>query len=332
MRLGNLQLSSPLILAPLAGITDYPFRKIAREEGCGLTFTGMLSAEGLLRKGVPFLRIREDEHPISVQLFGSNPEVLAEAARVAEAMGADVVDINMGCPAEQVIQTGAGVHLMRFPAKVSRILVRVRKEVRCPLTIKIRSGWDMGHINAVEISNIAEDCGVDAISVHPRTKVQKFHGQADWRLIAEVKRAVRIPVIGNGDVTTPALAKKVMEETGCDGVMIGRGALGNPWVFRSGNTDPLDEIFFAFPSAKEKQRIIAHHFSLLQNHYGERGAVQKIRRHLMWYSKGLPFSASFRSKLSDLDEREMLLEKIISYFNFIQKEDSCPLLKSRGQR
>jgi tRNA-dihydrouridine synthase B len=332
MRLGNLQLNHFLVLAPLAGITDYPFRKIARGEGCGLTFTGMLSAEGLLRKGVPFLSIGKDEHPISVQLFGSNPEVLAEAARVAEGMGADVIDINLGCPAEQVIQTGAGVHLMRFPTKVSRILIKVRKEVRCPLTIKIRSGWDMEHINAIEISNIAEDCGVDAISVHPRTKVQKFHGQADWRLIAEVKRAVRIPVIGNGDVTTPVLAKRMMEETGCDGVMIGRGALGNPWIFRPGNADLLNEKSFAFPSVKEKQRIIAYHFSLLQNHYGERGAVQKIRRHLVWYSKGLPFSASFRFKLSDLEEREMLFEEITSYFNFIQKEDSCPLLKSPGQR
>jgi tRNA-dihydrouridine synthase B len=332
MKLGNLQLSSPLVLAPLAGITDYPFRKIAREERCGLTFTGMLSAEGLLRKGVPFLSIGEDEHPISVQLFGSIPEVLAEAAQVAEGIGADVVDINMGCPAEQVIQTGAGVHLMRFPAKVSRILVGVRKKVRCPLTIKIRSGWDMEHMNAVEISNIAEDCGVDAISVHPRTKVQRFHGRADWRIITEVKRTVRIPVIGNGDVTTPVLAKRMMEETGCDGVMVGRGALGNPWIFRFGNAHLLNEKSFVFPSLKERQKIIAHHFSLLQNRYGERGAVQKIRRHLVWYTKGLPFSASLRLKLSALKEKEKLFEEITSYFNFIQKEDSCPLLKSPGQR
>jgi len=316
MRLGTLQLNSRSILAPLAGITDYPFRKIAREEGCGLSFTGMVSAEGLLRKGESFIEIGKDECPISVQLFGSNPELLAEAARVAERVGANAVDINMGCPVDQVVKTGAGVDLMRFPEKVRRILTEVRKEVRCPITIKIRSGWDMKHINAVEISKIAEDCGIDAISVHPRTGVQRFHGRADWSVIAEVKRAVRIPVIGNGDVTTPVLAKKMVEETGCDGVMIGRGALGNPWIFGEGG-------LVSFPLPDERQRVIEHHFSLLQNHYGEKGAVQRIRRHLIWYTKGLPFSASFRLKLSGLKEKEAMFESMISYFDLIKKEDSC---------
>lgn len=316
MRLGNLQLNSSTILAPLAGITDYPFRKIAREEGCGLSFTGMVSAEGLLRKGESFIEIGKDECPISVQLFGSNPELLAEAARVAEGVGANAVDINMGCPVDQVVKTGAGVDLMRFPEKVRKILTEVRKEVRCPLTIKIRSGWDMKHINAVEISKIAEDCGIDAISVHPRTGVQRFRGRADWSVIAEVKGAVRIPVIGNGDVTTPVFAKKMVEETGCDAVMIGRGALGNPWIFGEGGS-----VFL--PPPDERQRVIEHHFCLLQNHYGEKGAVQRIRRHLIWYTKGLPLSASFRYKLSGLKEKEAMLESINSYFDLIKKEESC---------
>jgi len=326
MRLGDLQLNHFLILAPMAGITDYPFRRIAKAKGCGLTFTGMVSAEGLLRKGESFLRIEEDEHPVSVQLFGSNPDVLAEAAEMAEGMGADVIDINMGCPADQVIESGGGVDLMRFPEKVKRILAEVRKGVRCPITIKIRSGWDSDHINAVDISKIAEDCGVDAISIHPRTKVQEFHGRADWSLIGEVKRTVRIPVIGNGDVTTPVLAKRMMEETGCDGVMIGRGSLGNPWIFCE--TGPA-----AFPSLKERQKVMMVHFSLLESHDGEREATKKIKRHVAWYTKGFPSSASFRLKLSGLKEKEALFGAIESYFALIERRDPClsfPLAADRS--
>jgi tRNA-dihydrouridine synthase B len=315
VKIGNLQLSGPLVLAPMAGITDYPFRRIAKDKGCGLTYTWMVSAEGLLRKGKSFLRIEKDEHPVSVQLFGSNPKVLAEAAKRVEEVGADAIDINMGCPVRQVIETGAGVDLMRFPEKVKEILVQVRKEVKVPLTIKIRSGWDKEHINAVGISKIAEGCGVDAISLHPRTKDQGFHGQADWHLIEEVKRAVNIPVIGNGDVTTPFLAKRMMEETGCDGVMIGRGALGNPWIFRQKSSDFSAERSIFLPPLEERERVIEHHFLLLQKHDGEKGAMKKIRKHIAWYTKGLPSSASFRSKLFGLKEKDALFEAIKCYFD-----------------
>lgn len=332
MKIGNLQLSGPLVLAPMAGITDYPFRQIAKDKGCGLTSTWMISAEGLLRKGKSFLGIEKDEHPISVQLFGSNPEVLAEAAKRAEEVGADAIDINMGCPVRQVIETGAGVDLMRSPQKVKEILVKVRKEVKVPLTVKIRSGWDREHINAVGISKIAEGCGVDAISLHPRTKHQGFHGQADWHLIGEVKRAVNIPVIGNGDVTTPFLAKRMMEETGCDGVMIGRGALGNPWIFRQESSDSFGEGSIVFPPLEERQRVIEHHFLLLQKHYGEKGAMKKIRKHMAWYTKGLPSSASFRLKLFGLKEKDALFEAIKFYFDFIEKRDPCRSFTSMENR
>ncbi|MEW6377590.1 MAG: tRNA dihydrouridine synthase DusB [Thermodesulfobacteriota bacterium] len=330
MKLGNLQFNYPLFLAPMSGITDYPFRQLAREMGCGLVFTEMVSAEGLLRKGEAFLKIGRDEHPVSVQLFGSNQEVLAEAAARAETIGADAIDLNMGCPAKQVIKTGAGVDLMRFPKKVKGILVEMKKKVKCPLTIKIRSGWDEKHINAIEISKLAEECGVDAISIHPRTKDQAFRGRADWNLIGEVKRVVHIPVIGNGDVTTPSLAKKMLEETGCDGVMIGRGALGNPWIFSTKISGPWEKE--PAISLEERQQMIDHHFLLIQNHYGDKGVVREIRKYISWYTKGLPYCASFHSKLSGLKEKEALFGAIHSYFDSIQRRKPCQLFASTTSR
>jgi len=289
--------------------------------GCGLVFTEMVSAEGWLRKGDALFKLEKDDHPVCVQFFGSNPAALAEVSARAESQGADAIDLNMGCPAKQIVKTGAGVDLMNFPKKVEAILSEMRKSLRIPLTIKIRSGWDEEHINAVEIAKIAQDCGVDAIYVHPRTKVQGFHGHSDWRLIAEVKRAVRIPVIGNGDVTTPSLVRKMFEEAGSDGVMIGRGALGNPWIFRTNRSGPLTGP--AAVSLEERREMIDHHFTLVQDHYGEKGAVIKIRKHLYWYTKGLPRCALFHSKLSGLKKKETLFEAIHSYFDAIQKREPC---------
>jgi tRNA-dihydrouridine synthase B len=332
MRLGNLQFDHPLVLAPMSGITDFPFRQLIKEMGCGLVFTEMVSAEGLIRKGESFLKIKRNEHPISVQLFGSTPEVLAEAAGMAEAMGADVIDLNMGCPAKQVVMTGAGADLMRFPEKVKGILMKVRKRVKNPVTIKIRSGWDGKHINAVEISKIAEDRGIDGISFHPRTREQGFGGHADWNLIGQVKEAVRIPVIGNGDVTTPSSIKKMFKETGCDGVMIGRGALGNPWIFRSGKSMPLEAESVVPPSLEAREKMIHHHFLLTQIHYGEGVAVKKIRKHIYWYTRGLPFCAIFHSILSGLREKEALFEATHSYFDFVQRRNPCQSFESKEDK
>ncbi len=315
MRLGTLQLGSRLLLAPMSGITDYPFRRLAKEKGCGLVVTEMVSAEGLLRKKGALLQIGDDEHPVSVQLFGSKPETLSRAAVTVESMGADGIDINMGCPADQVVDAGAGADLMRFPEKVKEILTKVRKSVKGLLTIKIRSGWDAIEINALQISKIAEDCGVDAISIHPRTKVQGFRGRADWNVIRMVKEAIRIPVIGNGDVTAPFMCRKMIEETGCDAVMIGRGALGNPWIFDSCLSKENSSVL---PSLEEKEGMIRNHFSLLEKSYGNERALSEIRKHLAWYTKGLPFSASFRRKLSELKEREALSEAITTYFDFVR--------------
>ncbi len=331
MRLGNLQFDHPIFLAPMSGITDYPFRQIVKEHGCSLAFTEMVSADGLLRKGKSFLRIGEKEHPVSVQLFGSNPEVLAEAAQMAESMGADAIDINMGCPAKQVVELGAGADLMRFPGKVQEILRKVRRSVQSPLTVKIRSGWDGEHINAAEISKIAEDCGVNAISIHPRTRVQGYGGQADWDLIGKVKRTIRIPVIGNGDITKPFLAKKMLEQTGCDGVMIARGALGNPWIFGL-NDSGRGEAEPTAPSLEERQRVMDHHFKLVQAFYGEKQAVKKFQKHVYWYTQGLRGCASFHSRLSGLKEKNALLEAVDSYFDFVQRRNPCQSFASGKNR
>jgi len=332
MRLGNLQFDHPLVLAPMSGITDYPFRQLTKEMGCGLVITEMVSAEGLIRKGEAFLKIGKDEHPVSVQLFGSDPEVLAEAAGMAEAIGADAIDLNMGCPAKQIVMVGAGADLMRFPEKVKSILMKVRKKVKTPLTIKIRSGWDGKHINALEISKIGEDCGIDAISIHPRTRDQGFRGRADWNLIGEVKKTVHIPIIGNGDATTPSFIKKMFEETGCDGVMIGRGALGNPWIFHFKNPMPLEREPAGSPSLEERKSMIHHHFSLTQTHYGEKEAVKKIRKHVYWYTKGLPSCAFFHSTLSGLREKAALFEAIHSYFDFVQGRNPCHSFESKENK
>ncbi len=321
MKLGNLELNRLLMMAPIVGITDYPFRKLVLTMGCDLAFTEMVSAEGLLRKGRSLLGIGRDDHPVFVQLFAADPDALAEAAGIAEAEGADGIDINVGCPVKQVVATGAGAALMRSPGRAERIFRTVRKRIKVPLTVKIRSGWDKDQINAIEISRIAEDSGVDAVILHARTRVQGFRGQADWRLIGELKRSLHIPVIGNGDVTTPLLIRKMMEETHCDGVMIGRGALGNPWIFGPARSELSDRGREVHPSMDERERVIQYHFSLIQSCHKDLKALKEMKKHLFLYTRGLRSSASFRMTLSKIKERGPLLETMTSFFNRVRGED-----------
>lgn len=316
MRLGTLQLIKPLILAPMSGITDYPFRQIMREYGCPLAFTEMISAEGLIKKREALLNINQEDHPLFVQLFGSNPKNLAEAAIIAESSGADGIDINMGCPAPQVVRAGAGVDLMRYPQKIKEILLSVRRVIRIPLTIKIRSGWNDERKNAIEIVKISEDCGVDGVFIHPRTGVQGFQGKADWDLVRRAKQSVSIPVIGNGDVFDVHQARQRLEETGCDGIMIGRGALGNPWIFSS---------LQSLPTLNERRKVIERHWLLLKEYYQKERAIKEVRKHIAWYTKGLPWSASFRLHLFKIKEEGDLFETLHSYFKKIQEDSGSHL-------
>jgi nifR3 family TIM-barrel protein len=277
----------------------------------------MISVNGLVRKSAKSLHYLNSsplDKPLAVQLFGADPAMLAEGAKIAAGQGADAIDINMGCPVRKVVKTGAGASLHNKPQLVSHIVKAVRKAMILPLTVKIRSGWTLREINAVAMARIAEDCGADAIIVHPRTADQGFSGQADWEIIKAVKKAVAIPVIGNGDIHSASDAMQMIKDTGCDGVMIGRGALGNPWL--------MDEIISCLtgrkmpepPSLLEKFTIIARHLGKEVEYYGEGNGSRNFRKHLLWYTKGLPEGARFRSMAGSLAEKETILSELSRFF------------------
>lgn len=317
MKIGNLHLSNNLIMAPLAGITDLAFRTIVRSYGCGLCYTEMVSADGLARghrKTFGYLRSDPGDRPLIAQIFGSDPDVLAAAARVIEEGGlADAVDINMGCPVKPVIRRGAGAALMKDPERVRLIVRQARKAVRIPLTVKIRAGWSPKEKNALEIARIAEQEGADAIAVHPRTASQGFSGRSDWSVIAEVKAALKIPVIGNGDVETPDDVGAMIDSTGCDAVMIGRSALGNPWIFRNALRIRAGK-GTELATLEEKVRLIGEHLERSVGLYGEATGVKCFRKHLFWYTRGLRGSATFRKEAGTITGKSNVLAKVSAYF------------------
>jgi len=323
MRIGNLHLSNNLILAPLAGITDLAFRTIVRRYDCGLCYTEMVSADGLVRgqkATFNYLRTHPGDRPLIAQIFGSNPDVLASAARLIEAAGlADAVDINMGCPVRPVIRKGAGAALMKEPEKVRLILQAVRRATSLPLTVKIRSGWSAADRNALEIARIAEGEGADAIAVHPRTASQGFSGRADWAVITEVKAVLTIPVIGNGDVETPQDVSAMLGQTGCDGVMIGRSALGNPWIFRNALRVLAGENVEPAPD-EEKKQLIGEQLAMSVELYGEDTGVKNFRKHLFWYTRGLRGSATFRKETGTITGKDNVLAKVSAYFETLAEE------------
>ena len=316
MQIGNIKLDAPLVLAPMAGITDLPFRVICRRLGCGMTVSEMVSAKGLLYKNVKtteMLRIEDSERPTAIQLFGSVPAELAEAAKMVEASGADIIDFNMGCPVPKIVNNGEGSALMKNPQLAYEVLAAMVGAVKITVTVKFRAGWDDKHRNAVEIALAAERAGVAAVAVHGRTRQQFYEGKADWSIIREVKQAVKVPVFGNGDIFTVADGLRMLAETGVDGLMIGRGADGNPWLFQQLKAALAGEPVPEAPTLDARLDLAAEHLDMLIDFKGEHISVKEMRRHISAYLKGLPHAAEFRGRFHKVDTREEFRQLLAEY-------------------
>jgi len=315
MKIGNLTLANNVILAPLAGITNLPFRLMAKQAGCGLVCSEMVSSHGLVYKSpktVQMLNSVAQEKPLSAQIFGSEPDIMAGAAAIAEGTGADILDINFGCSVRKVVKTGAGAALMSTPDVARAVLKAVRNAIRIPLTIKIRSGWDASGEQALNIAKIAQDCGVDAVAVHPRTAKQLFAGQADWSVIAVVKEKLSIPVIGNGDIFSARDAMNMLSVTGCDAIMIGRKAIGNPAIFRQvlarirGDENAADDLAGRFD-------IMINYLKASVEYLGEESVCRMMRSRLGWFTKEMHNSTKFRESIKHLSSEKEGIELINAY-------------------
>ncbi|NLA41632.1 MAG: tRNA dihydrouridine synthase DusB [Smithella sp.] len=305
------------LLAPLAGVTNLPFRLVARRCGCSLCFTEMISANGLIRESaqtLQYLKTSPEDRPLGVQLFGADPRVMARAAEVVAAQKPALIDINMGCPVKKVIKTGSGAVLMKDPLLAGRIIAAVVRATRLPVSVKIRSGWNSGAINAVQIAKIAEDSGAAMIIVHGRTADQGFSGSADWDVIGRVKSAVRIPVVGNGDIRKPGDALRILAQTGCDAVMVGRGALGNPWIFQGIRQLLAGEKDCSHPSLSDRQKVIEQHWEEEVRYCGRHFADRSFRKQLLWYTRGLAGSARLRETLGKMTDSDAMRSEVGRYF------------------
>ena len=309
LKIGNVELENIYILGPMAGVTDLPFRLLCREQGAGLLCMEMVSAKAILynnRNTEQLLTIHPDEKPVSLQLFGSDPKIMSEMAKRIEERPFAILDINMGCPVPKVVKNGEGSALMKEPKLVYEIVSAIVKAIEKPVTVKIRKGFDDDHVNAVEIAKIIEEAGASAIAVHGRTREQYYSGKADWDIIRQVKEAVSIPVIGNGDVTSPQKAVALQEQTGCDGVMIARGAEGNPWIFSEMIEYEKTGVVPPRPDKDEVRNMMLRHARLQLDYKGEYQGIREMRKHVSWYTKGIPGAARLRERINAVESYEEL--------------------------
>ena len=315
LQIGNVILDNPLVLAPMAGVTDLPFRLLCKEMGAGLLCTEMVSAKAIYYKNKntkTLMEIHPEEHPVSLQLFGSDADLMAQIAKQIEGQPFEILDVNMGCPVPKVVNNGEGSALLKNPKLIREIVTKMSHAIQKPLTVKIRIGFEGYPVEPVEIAKVIEDSGAAAIAVHGRTREQYYSGKADWETIRKVKEAVKIPVIGNGDVDSPKKAAQLLEETGCDGIMIGRAAQGNPWIFREINHWMRTKEFLPRPSTEEIVEMILRHARMQVEYKGEYTGIREMRKHVAWYTQGLPHSSSLRREVNQVetyDQLEDLLRK-----------------------
>lgn len=313
MKFRDFEVSNEVFLAPMAGVTDLPFRLICKRFGCGLLYTEMINAKALCYDDAntkKMLNIMDEEHPVAVQIFGSEPEFMGKAAKILNDYPNEILDINMGCPAPKVVKNGDGSALMRNPELAKKVLSSVVENSSKPVTLKIRKGWDDNSVNALEIALIAQEVGVDAITIHGRTREQYYAGNADWDIIKLIKDNVDIPVIGNGDVTSIEDAIKIKNDTNCDAIMIGRGSQGNPWIFERINHYLKTGEILPQPTTDEKIGVAIDHMKLAIEEHGEYVAVREMRKHIGWYLKGMKNSARIRDKINKLEDPEEVIKTL----------------------
>lgn len=334
MKIGNVEIKNRIIMAPMAGITNVAFRKIIKEFGAGLVVSEMVSDKALCYgnvKTIDMLKVDEDEHPVSIQIFGGDVDSMVQAAKfIDDNSNCDIIDINMGCPVHKVLKAHAGSYLLQYPDLVYDIVKHVVEAVNKPVTVKIRIGYDLDNVNCVEIAQKIEAAGASAIAVHGRTRSQMYEGHADWSYIKQVKNAIRIPVIGNGDVRTPQDAKRMLEETGCDAVMVGRSALGNPWIIKQMVSYVEDGILLDEPTFDEKIDQCLKHAQRLIPVEGEKHAIRQMRGHAPWYIKGLKSSAVIKNELSKVETYQQLVDILEAYRSYLHtgnKEQFEKILK-----